>query len=302
MSNPFFSVLIPTRNRPELLERCLVAVASQEHASTEVLVLDQSEGEASRRVVETVAASAPGIAYHRSARTGKSKALNDALPATRGDWVVLTDDDCVASAGWLRDLEREARAAGPRAVVVGRVVPGPVEPGKAYPPATLEDSEPAEYAGRICRDLVYPNFAMPRAVHEEVGPFDERLGPGTPFPSEDNDFGYRLLRAGWSILYRPSPTVAHLAWRTPAERAALKRSYGLGQGAFYAKHIAALDAFIAYRFCRDAIATARAVAGAAIRGRGAESRGHLLFLAGLFAGSARMAGTMLRGTPEAGSP
>jgi hypothetical protein len=86
------------------------------------------------------------------------------------------------------------------------------------------------------------------------------------------------------------------------ERAALKRSYGIGQGAFYAKHLAAADPFIAYRFAHDIVRTARAAAGAAIRGRGRESRGHLAFLGGLFTGAWRMGSTMAsagRRTPDA---
>ena len=143
--------------------------------------------------------------------------------------------------------------------MVGRVLPGPVEPGLAPPPATIEDPEPRDYSGRVPRDLVYPNFAVPKRAFAELGLFDVRMGVGTDLPGgEDNDFGYRLLRAGWRILYRPGPTVVHCAWRSTKERAALKRAYGTGQGAFYAKHLASADPFIAYRFARDVLRTARA--------------------------------------------
>ena len=115
------------------------------------------------------------------------------------------------------------------------------------------------------------------------------MGVGTPLPGgEDNDFGYRLLRAGWRILYRPAPTVVHCAWRSEEERAVLKRSYGIGQGAFYAKHLAHADLFIAYRLLHDIARTTRAAAGAALRGWGRESRGHLAFLRGIFIGMGRM--------------
>jgi GT2 family glycosyltransferase len=165
----------------------------------------------------------------------------------------------------------------------------------AVPPATIEETVSADYAGRIDRDFVYPNFAIPREAFRELGDFDERMGVGTPLPGgEDNDFGYRLLRAGWRILYRPGPTVVHCAWRTDEERAALKKAYGIGQGAFYAKHLASADPFIAYRFAHDVLRTARAAAGAAVRGWWPECRGHLAFLAGLFVGTVRMTVVMLR--------
>ena len=370
-----FSILVPTRDRAELAGACVRAVLAQRDApSFELLIVDQSAGDATRVAVARVAeeagaeaggrravfaewdpdAEAPAASSHegqpsvppprpaeptareagaaeggavdrvvpgaaearsvaagrveadpstpprvvwvRSRETGRSRALNAGWPLARGEWVAILDDDCEPGPVWLAALDAEVRRAGPREIVVGRVLPGPVEPGKAVPPATIEDPDPAEYEGRVDRDLVYPNIALPRRAFEAIGPFDVRMGVGTPLPGgEDNDFGYRLLRAGWRILYRPAPTVIHRAWRTEAERAALKRSYGIGQGAFYAKHLAAADPFIAYRFAHDVLRTARAAAGAAVRGWGRESRGHRAYLAGLFTGAWRMAVLMARG-------
>src|SRR5262249_6990391 len=151
-------------------------------------------------------------------------------------------------------LASEIGAAGERAVVVGRVVAGPTAPGRGIPPAILDEPEPREVRGRVDRDWIYPNLAFPRAALEAIGPYDERLGVGTSLPGgEDNDGGYGLLRAGWRILYRPAPVVVHEAWRSTAERAALKRAYGLGQGGFYAKHLARGDPFIAWRLARDVL-------------------------------------------------
>jgi len=296
MDAPFFSILIPTRNRPELIGDCVRALLAQEHPSAEILVLDQSDTDATGRAVEEAAGGSPAVRHIPASGRGRSRALNAGIPHAAGAWIVMIDDDCEATPGWLAALEREAKAAGPRAAVVGRVLPGPVEPGLAEPPATIEETEPRDYAGRIPRDLVYPNFAVPREAFDELGLFDVRMGVGTDLPGgEDNDFGYRLLRAGWRILYRPEPAVIHRAWRAPEERLALKRAYGLGQGAFYAKHLVALDPYIAYRFVRDLAGTGRAATGAALRGWHSERRGHLAFLGGLLAGAAKMSLLTARG-------
>jgi len=296
---PFFSVLVPTRNRPELAATCVRSILAQGDHDLELLVLDQSDDSATRDAVGAVAGHSDRTRHVPVSGRGRSLSLNVGIGEARGEWVVMTDDDCEAEPGWLEGLAAAARAAGPRDAIVGRVVPGPVEAGKSLPPATLEDPDPAVYAGRVDRDLVYPNFAVPRSAFDAVGRFDVRMGVGTALPGgEDNDFGYRLLRGGWRILYRPGPTVVHCAWRSPEERAALKRAYGTGQGAFYAKHLARADPFIAYRFARDVLRTARAAGGALIRGWPAECRGHLDYLAGLFAGAARMTALMARGVPS----
>jgi GT2 family glycosyltransferase len=213
----------------------------------------------------------------------------------------MTDDDCVPSPSWLAQLGRAAGAAPARAIVVGRVVAGPAAPGRGEPPAILDLDAPCTVEGRVDRDWIHPNVAVPKALFDEIGAFDERLGVGTRIPGgEDNDFGYRLLRAGWSIVYRPEPVVEHAAWRTVAERRALKRAYGAGQGGFYAKHIARGDPFVLWRAVKDVLRALRAAAGAFIRGRGTEARGHLAYAGGLFAGAARMGAHLAAGRGAGG--
>ena len=298
---PRLSVLVPTRGRPALAADCARSILAQDHPSFELLVLDQTEGSAGAAAMAAVEDRQRRLRHVPLTSVGRSRALNAGLRLARGEVWVMTDDDCEPTPGWLRALDAEVRAAGPRAAIVGRVLPGPAGPGMAVPPATLDEPEPADYAGRVDRDLVYPNFAVPRHAFDEVGPFDERLGIGTSIPGgEDNDFGYRLLRHGWRILYRPGPVVVHLAWRTAAERLALKRAYGIGQGGFYAKHLARADAWIAWRCAKDLARTARAAAGAALRGHGADARGHVLFFEGMLAGMGRMAGALTSGVPEVG--
>jgi len=296
---PLFSILVPTRNRPELAATCVRSILAQGDHDFELLVLDQSDDRATGDAVAAAAGDSSRTRHVAVSGRGRSLSLNAGIGEASGQWIVMTDDDCEAEPGWLDGLQAEARAAGPRDAIVGRVRPGPVEPGKSLPPATIEDPEPSIYTGRVDRDLVYPNFAVPRPAFDAIGRFDVRMGVGTTLPGgEDNDFGYRLLRAGWRILYRPGPTVVHCAWRSTEERAALKRAYGTGQGAFYAKHLASADPFIAYRFARDVLRTARAAGGALIRGWPAECRGHLDYLAGLFVGGARMTALMARGVPS----
>ena len=293
---PLFTVIVPTRGRADLAATCVRAVLAQADAPAfELLLADQSDGTATR---DAAAVAAGGDARYRHVAVtgrGRSRALNEALPAARGSWIVMTDDDCRPASDWLAALERAVAGVGGRSIVVGRVLPGPAEPGKGDPPAILDEPTPRTIAGKVDRDWIYPNVAVPRALFDEVGHFDERLGIGTSLPGgEDNDFGYRLLRAGWTIAYRPEPRVWHAAWRSVAERAALKHAYGLGQGGFYAKHLASGDFFVAWRLVKDLGRSARAASGAALRGRLAEGRGHAAYFRGIVRGCVRMARTLGR--------
>ena len=294
---PRFSVVVPTRGRPAHAAACVRAILAQPSPPPfEVVVADQSDDAATREAVAEAAAGDPRVRVEAIAGRGRSKALNAGIRAARAGWIVVTDDDCRPAPDWLSAFEPHNLAA---TVVVGRVVAGERGPGAGDPPAILDEPLSFEVRGRTLRDWIYPNLAFPREVLAIAGPYDERLGIGTPIPGgEDNDWGYRLLRAGWTIAYRPEPVVVHEAWRTLDERLALKRAYGIGQGGFYAKHVAKADAFIAFRFVVDLLQQAKGALAAALTGRGRDARGHLAYARGLFTGARLMTGLILRGEPK----
>src|SRR5207302_8060835 len=103
---------------------------------------------------------------------------------------------------------------GTRSVVTGQVrATEPTRSGNFAPSTKVEQSR-AVYVGRVGRDVLFSNMAMHRCVYEEIGNFDERLGPGSAYPgAEDNDLGFRMLEAGYRIIYLPDAVVYHRAWR-----------------------------------------------------------------------------------------
>ena len=128
---------------------------------------------------------------------GLSRANNDAIAAARHDLLVFTQDDVLVAPTWFGTLVRALMEAGQRSVVTEKVLPGKPQHWRAsrhQPRPTTSQN----YKGRIGVDVLYiQNMAMYRSTIEEVGWFDQRLGPGTTFPSaEDNDFGFRLLNPG----------------------------------------------------------------------------------------------------------
>ena len=85
-------------------------------------------------------------------------------------------------------------------------------------------------------------MATYRSAIDCIGGFDERLGPGTCFPAaEDNDLGFRLLEAGFHIIYDPASVLYHRSWRTEKDYLPLRWGYGRGQGAYYARYLSLQD-------------------------------------------------------------
>jgi GT2 family glycosyltransferase len=139
--------------------------------------------------------------------------------------------------------------------VCGQVRATEADSQDRFAPSLKLDQRRVVYAGRIGADVLYSNnAALPRDAVLACGGFDVRFGPGSIFPTaEDNDLGFRLLEAGYRIVYVPEVVVYHRAWRTRADYIPLLWNYGRGQGAFYAKHASVRDGYMLRRFARQAV-------------------------------------------------
>jgi GT2 family glycosyltransferase len=193
------SVVVPTCKRPDLLGRCLAALAAQdfEARAFEVLIADDAASEATRRQVEAAdAGNSPAIRYLAvTGRHGPAAARNVGWRAARGEVVAFTDDDCVPDRDWL--AVGVASLAGDLDAVTGRVVvPLPEDP---------TDYE-RDAAGLEGAEFVTANCFCRREALEAVGGFDERFAAAW---REDSDLHFALIRAGRKIGRAPDVVVVH---------------------------------------------------------------------------------------------
>lgn len=191
MTAPVVSVVIPTRNRPELLRRCLRAVLDQRTAVAFDVVVVNDRG----CPVDAVVAGAEGVRLIEGPGRGPAAARNAGIAAASGDIVLFTDDDAVPQPGWI-DAAVTAFRGTPGAVgVAGRVESPPFDP--LYEHSVRNDGGTGNFL--TC------NIAYRRSTLEQLGGFDE----GFPFPAaEDRDLGYRGARLG-PVVYEPAMVVVH---------------------------------------------------------------------------------------------
>jgi GT2 family glycosyltransferase len=198
------TVLVCTRDRRELLARCLDAIRADLGPADELLVVD--------------AADVPV--------PGKSRQLNAGLRAAASDVVVMTDDDCVVPAGWIAAM---AAAVAPDGVAAAF---GPVRGLSSPPGAPPPRQVPAGPAPLATWEYAHgAAMAVRRDVALAVGGFDEALGPGAPAHGEEHDLALRLLEAGHAVVVAAAPPVEHVGWRSAAEDAANVLVYERGAGA-----------------------------------------------------------------------
>jgi glycosyltransferase involved in cell wall biosynthesis len=120
-----FSIIIPTHNRPALLDRCLTAIGALHYprAGFEVLVVDDGSDPPPDDIIARHASLLP-LRYYRHGNRGPARTRNYALHRAQGEYVVFTDDDCAPREDWLTAFDR-AFTDHPAAGLGGRIVDAP---------------------------------------------------------------------------------------------------------------------------------------------------------------------------------
>lgn len=218
------SVILPVRNRRDLLGATLDALDDQDFREFEVVVVDDGSTDGTVELVQQRAESNPDLHLVRSGGTGAVGARRLGISESTGEIIAFTDSDCVPDPGWLQ--------AGVAAIDSGAgLVNGLTMPARAVGP----------FERTMCSidDGLYPtcNLFLRRGLYERFGGFDEhaadrlgfRLTPrlkGTGF-GEDTLLAWRMRRDGVECRYAPEALVTHHVF-PPEVRESLSRAMQAG--------------------------------------------------------------------------
>jgi glycosyl transferase family 2 len=204
VSEPLFTVVLPTRNRAGMLPAALKSLLWQTCADFECVVIDDGSTDATPEVFKRFAGD-PRFTWHRREGRGLAAARNFALTVARGKFVTFLDDDDV----WLperlarfRDAARERPNVGfwfSNAYVWrhGRVVGRLFDPARVIPEGRLS----GYYAiGDRYLPYVTTNLSIVRSAFEKAGTFHEAI----PILA-DTDMCVRILDAGYEAGVIPEP-------------------------------------------------------------------------------------------------
>ena len=121
---PFASVVISTRDRPDLLARCLSSLLTLNYPRYEVIVVDNAPStSATADFIQQMYADEPKIRYVREDHPGASWGLNRGIVEARGDIIAITADDVVVDTHWLTGLAMGFRIAENVTCVTGLILP-----------------------------------------------------------------------------------------------------------------------------------------------------------------------------------
>lgn len=201
------SVIVPVRDRAELLEALLASLAAQTYRDFEVIVVDDASTDDSPVVAEHAAARGEPVQLLRQEHAaGAVGARVAGVAAARGEILAFTDSDCRPHPEWLAALVAGIDRGAD-------VVQGLTRPTRAAGPlerTVASHGDDGLYA--TC------NVAYRRSAFDAVGGFDtgadqvlgfrrDERAKGLGF-GEDSLLGWRVRRKGSSV-FEPDAVVEH---------------------------------------------------------------------------------------------
>jgi len=221
-----FSVIVPVYNGTTVIERCLDALYEQTAArdAYEIIVVDDGSTDQTALIVENWCNAHVDCAtlLVRQDNSGPAAARNHGARCAQASLLLFTDADCAPLPHWVETLSQafeDRNVGGAKGTYLSQqqqLVPRFVQ---------------AEYEDRYDRMRTLPSIdfidtysaAYRRDLFLEQGGFD----PIFPTASvEDQEFSFRLARAGIHMVFVPHAQVSHIHDENLAEYA--RRKYYIG--------------------------------------------------------------------------
>lgn len=212
---PLVSVIIPVYNQFRFTHHCLAALGRDLGGPPfEAVVVDDGSEDDSRRLL----CAYPGVRLVLNAQNlGFIASCNRGAAEARGGYLVFLNNDTQVQPGWLDALigtfeERpDAGLVGSRLIYpdgrqqeAGAIL---AADGSAWNYGHLDDPYKPQYS--YLREADYCSgaaLAIPRALFERLGGFDEHFAPAY---YEDADLAMRVRAAGYRVYYQPAARVVH---------------------------------------------------------------------------------------------
>lgn len=222
-SLPRVSIIILTRDRPELLSKCVKSVLTKtDYDNLEILIVDNGTVDAKALALLNEFARDPRVTLLRDPSPFNFSALNNrAVQHATGEYLCLMNNDIeVLHADWLQEMVSVGIQPGVGAVGARLYYPdGKIQHagvivgigGVAGHPFKHQTRDNSHYMARpqLMQDLTAVTAAClltPRRVYEELGGMDEAH---LAVAFNDVDFCLRLCEAGHRIVYNPYAEFVH---------------------------------------------------------------------------------------------
>ncbi|MEW6131442.1 MAG: glycosyltransferase family 2 protein [Acidobacteriota bacterium] len=220
------SIIVPTKNRADLLKRFLPAFAEQEtEVPYEVIIVNNHSTDATAAVVLEATKRWSHIRTIEEQRSGGARCRHAGALAARSPILIFVDDDMLVEPQLVAE-HLKVHETHPDSCVLGNIISAvgthPFDRMMAYiydgPKSTLANRKPTAF------DFWSGNLSMARDLYFRLGGYSEELAELRC--GEDMEFGLRLTAAGMEMHFAPK-AIAHHHF-TERFKARLNRSYRIG--------------------------------------------------------------------------
>ena len=228
MNLPFFSIVIPTYNRPIRLKNCLESITLLDYPRDrfEVIVVDDG----SKTPLDSIVAPLQDkikVKLLRQANAGPAAARNHGAAEAKGEFIVFTDDDCQPTASWLAQFA-QASIESPQAMLGGKTINALSHNAFSAASQKLIDYLYDYYNPAKGKQAFFAsnNIAMPIKNFRALNGFD------VSFPlaaAEDRDFCDRWSNI-YPMVYVPTAQIEHFHYLSLISFC--RQHFGYGRGAF----------------------------------------------------------------------
>ena len=229
---PLVSIIIPTFNRFDLTQACLLAL----HAHTptgmcELIIVDNASTDGTRNYLAAEQAAGRLTAVLNEQNAGFARACNQGAAVARGKYVLFLNNDTEVKPGWLEALSRTAEADARIGALGSKLLfsDGTIQHAGTFildhrpqadpllahhaayrQPADLPDAnQPRTYQA-----LTAACLCVRRDVFNQVKGFDQEFWNGY----EDVDLCFKIQDAGYLLVYQPASVVLHHESQSGPER------------------------------------------------------------------------------------
>lgn len=235
---PLVSFVIPIYNEVEHIKSCLDTILAQNYPQNriEIHVIDGESNDGSVAVVEDhfIATESP-VFLHNNPERRTPLSLNIGIKAAEGDIVVILGAHTEIESDFVRlnvaNLRRNGVwCSGGTQINVGKTIQQ-ASVGAAMSHWFGIPSAPYRYRKKagFVNTVVYGAYR--KEVFEKVGVFEEK-----GLMSEDSEFNFRLLQAGYKIYYDPRIRTRYYPRRTIYKLAKQMFNYGILRAQVLRKH------------------------------------------------------------------
>lgn len=208
------SVVVPTYNRREVLQRTIRCLLEQtcDSGEYEVLVVDDQSTDDTLAWLQEAEKTDSRLRVFPNPSKGRAQARNTGLRAAQGKYLCFVDDDVWVVPGFVQAHCEAHQAAGEKAVVIGAL--GKCPETEPTLPNAYEDERLARVERRIQQagdnlDAGFfrtGNVSVSREFLQEIGGFCEKF---RGYSYEDSELGYRLMASGAKFVYAPEAAGVH---------------------------------------------------------------------------------------------